>query len=267
MKLKFICIASGSSGNCFYLGTDEYGILIDAGIPVRTIKGALKDVGLDFERVMAVFVTHDHADHIKSLGTLGEKYNIPIYATRATHIGINKKYCMTQKLVSCMRYVEKDVTLHFKDFLITPFEVPHDSNDNVGYFIQLEDKCICFITDIGHITDTVASYIARAHYLVLEANYDEEMLTHGNYPQYLKERISGPYGHLSNKTTAKFLAANITEHLKYIWLCHLSRENNHPELAYKTVEWELRGVGVIPGKDLYLSALKRTTPSELYEFD
>ena len=93
------------------------------------------------------------------------------------------------------------------------------------------------------------------------------MLAHGNYPQYLKDRIAGRNGHLSNRETAKFLAANLTEHLKYIWLCHLSRENNHPELAYKTVEWELRGVGVIPGKDLYLSALKRTTPSELYEFE
>ena len=103
MKLKFICLASGSSGNCFYLGTDNYGFLIDAGIPVRTIKAGLKEVGLDFERIMGVFVTHDHADHIKSLGTLGEKYNIPIYATCATHVGINKNYCMTQKLVSCMR--------------------------------------------------------------------------------------------------------------------------------------------------------------------
>lgn len=267
MKLKFICLASGSSGNCFYLGTEDYGILIDAGIPVRTIKGALKDVGIDFDRIMGVFVTHDHADHIKSLGTLGEKYNIPIYATRATHVGINKNYCMTQKLVSCMRYVEKDEVLNFRDFQITPFEVPHDGSDNVGYCIEHDGKCFCFITDIGHITSTVASYIERANYLILEANYDEEMLAHGPYPQYLKERIMGPNGHLSNKEAAKFLAQNLTEHLKCIWLCHLSRENNHPELAYKTVEWELRGVGAIPGKDFYLAALKRTTPSELFEIE
>lgn len=267
MRLKFICLASGSSGNCFYIGTDDYGLLIDAGIPVRTIKGTLKDVGISFESIMGVFVTHDHADHIKSLGTLGEKYNIPIYATRATHVGINKNYCMTQKLVSCMHYVEKEEPLKFRDFTITPFEVPHDGNDNVGYLIKLGEKRFCFITDLGHITDTVAAYIAQANYLIIEANYDEEMLAQGPYPKYLQERISGPNGHLSNKTTAKFLATNITEDLKYIWLCHLSRENNHPELAYKTVEWELRGVGVIPGKDLYLAALKRTTPSDLFVFD
>lgn len=267
MKVKFICLASGSSGNCFYLGTDTYGILIDAGIPVRTIKAALKEVDLNFESIMAVFVTHDHADHIKSLGTLGEKYNIPIYATRTTHTGINRNYCMTQKLVSCMRYVEKEETLRLRDLHITPFEVPHDGTDNVGYSIRIDDKQFCFITDIGHITPTVAAHIAEANYLIIEANYDEEMLAHGPYPQYLKERISGPNGHLSNKATATFLAENITEHLKYVWLCHLSRENNHPELAYKTVEWALRGVGLIPGKDLYLAALKRTTPSELFVFE
>jgi phosphoribosyl 1,2-cyclic phosphodiesterase len=216
---------------------------------------------------MGVFVTHDHADHIKSLGTLGERYNIPIYATRETHVGINRNYCMTQKLVSCMRYVEKEEPHRLRDFRITPFEVPHDGNDNMGYLVECDEKVFCFITDLGHITDTVAGYIARAHYLIIEANYDEEMLAHGPYPQYLKDRITGPNGHLSNKTTAKFLAANLTEHLKYIWLCHLSRENNHPELAYKTVEWELRGVGIIPGKDLYLAALKRTTPSELFVFE
>ena len=101
----------------------------------------------------------------------------------------------------------------------------------------------------------------------MEANYDEDMLRMGNYPQFLKDRITSPKGHLSNKTTAKFLAQNMTPDLKYIWLCHLSGENNHPEIAYKTVEFELRGVGIIPGKDVQLSALKRTTPSELYIFE
>ena len=266
-RILFISLASGSSGNCFYLGTDDFGILIDAGIPVRTIKGALKEVGLDFDRIMGVFVTHDHADHIKSLGTLGEKYNIPIYATKATHVGINKNYCMTQKLVSCMRYIEKEETIRFRDFNITAFEVPHDGNDNVGYCIETSAGTFCFITDIGHITAKVAEYIDKANYLILEANYDDEMLARGPYPQHLKDRIKGPNGHLSNKEAAKFLATNITEHLKYIWLCHLSRENNHPELAYKTVEWELRCSGLIPGKDVHLSALKRTTPSELFEFE
>jgi phosphoribosyl 1,2-cyclic phosphodiesterase len=267
MKVRFMSLQSGSSGNCYYIGTDENGILIDAGIPVKQIKSCLKSVGLSFEKVMAVFVTHDHADHIKALGNLGEKCSIPIYATAATHEGINRNYCMTEKLVTSVRFVEKDVTFNFCGFNITPFEVPHDGTDNVGYHIEVGGTVFCFVTDLGHITEKVSSYIEKANYLILEANYDEEMLKGGHYPKFLKERITSPLGHLSNKTTAKFLAEHITEDLKYVWLCHLSGENNHPELAYKTVEYELRGVGVIPGVDVQVTALKRNSPSELYEFE
>ena len=267
MKIYFMSLSSGSSGNCYYLGTDEYAILVDAGIPVKQIKGYLKDAGIPFERIMAVFVTHDHADHIKALGNLGEKCAIPVYATLETHEGINNNYCMTEKLSRSVRYVEKEVPFRFHDFIITPFEVPHDGTDNVGYRIEIDGKIFCFVTDLGHITETVSKYILQANYLIMEANYDEDMLRMGNYPQFLKDRITSPKGHLSNKTTAKFLARNMTADLKNIWLCHLSGENNHPEIAYKTVEYELRGVGIIPGKDVQLCALKRTTPSELYIFD
>jgi phosphoribosyl 1,2-cyclic phosphodiesterase len=267
MKIQFICLASGSSGNCFYLGTDSCAILIDAGIPVRTIRQNLRDAGLSFENVAAVFVTHDHADHIKSLGTLGERCGLPIYATRETHVGINRNYCTTQKLVSCMRYVEKETPLFFRDFIITPFEVPHDANDTVGYCIQVGGHTFTFVTDLGHITPTASSYINRANCLILEANYDVEMLHRGPYPQYLKERILGPNGHLSNTEAAEYLAKHLSPHTTHVWLCHLSRENNHPELAYKTVEWKLREVGVIAGKDFYLAPLRRTAPSDLFEFE
>lgn len=265
MKLKFISLASGSSGNCYYLGTDGEGVLIDAGIPVRQIRERLNSVGLHFDNVRAVFVTHDHADHIKSLGVIGQKSYIPVYATQRTHVGINNNYCMNEKLTaSCARYIEKEKPLDFLNFRITAFEVPHDGTDNVGYFIECGEHRFCFVTDLGHITDTVASYIVRADYLIMESNYDEDMLRMGHYPQFLKERITSPLGHLSNRTTADFLAANITEDMKHIWLCHLSGENNHPEIAYKTVEMALRGVGIAIGKDVELTALKRSSPSELY---
>ncbi len=219
MKVRFISLASGSSGNCYYLGTDTYGILIDAGIGIRTIKKTLKDFNILMESIRAVFVTHDHADHIKAVGHLGEKMNIPVYTTARIHEGINRSYCMTEKLSTSVRYLEKQVPMMLEDFRI------------------------------------------------LEANYDEEMLKMGPYPQYLKERIMSRTGHMSNSATAEFLAENITEHLRYIWLCHLSKDNNHPELAYKTVEWKLKNKGVIVGKDVQLLALKRNTPSELYVFE
>ena len=193
--------------------------------------------------------------------------NIPVYTTARIHAGINRSYCMTEKLSSSVRYLEKQEPMTLEDFHIESFEVPHDGTDNVGYCIEIDGKVFSFLTDLGEITPTAAHYISKAHYLILEANYDEEMLKMGPYPQYLKERIASRTGHMSNSDTAEFLAENITEHLRYIWLCHLSKDNNHPELAFKTVEWKLKNKGVIVGKDVQLLALKRNTPSELYVFE
>lgn len=267
MKIKFISLASGSSGNCYYIGTEKYGILIDAGIAVRTIKKRLKEADVSMDMIRAVFITHDHADHIKAAGGLGEKQHIPIYTTASIHAGMNRSYCMTEKLSTSVRYLEKEQPMQLEDFHIESFEVPHDGTDNVGYYITIGDKAFSFLTDLGEITPTAAKYISKANYLILEANYDEEMLRMGTYPPYLKQRVSSPTGHMSNIETADFLAENITENLKYIWLCHISKDNNHPELAYKTVEWKLKAKGVIVGKDVQLCALKRTTPSEVYEFE
>ena len=124
-----------------------------------------------------------------------------------------------------------------------------------------------FNKKFGTNLTTAAKFIRKANYLILAANCDDEMLRMGTYPQYLKERITSRTGHMSNIATAEFLAENITEGLKYIWLCHLSKDNNHPELAYKTVEWKLKSKGILVGKDVQLCALKRSTPSDLYEFD
>ena len=191
MKIKFISLASGSSGNCYFIGTDAYGILVDAGIGIRTIKKHLKDLGIGLDRIRAVLITHDHADHIKAVGHLGEKFGIPIYSTPEIHIGINKSYCVTEKLSTSVRYLSKGTQIQIEDFRITAFEVPHDGTDNVGYCIEVDGKTFSFLTDLGHITSTAAGYICKANYLILEANYDEEMLKMGSYPQYLKERIFG----------------------------------------------------------------------------
>lgn len=266
-KIKFISLASGSSGNCYYVGYKDHGILIDAGIGPRTIKKHLKDVNIPMESILAVFITHDHADHIKSVAQLGEKLHIPIYATQLTHDGINKNYCIKEKLYNSARYIEKERPITIKDFRVTAFEVPHDGTDNVGYCIEINNSIFSFLTDLGEITEKAAHYICKANYLILEANYDEEMLKMGPYPNYLKERISSTTGHLSNQVTADFLAENLTESIKHIWLCHLSKDNNHPELAYKTVEWKLRTKGIIVGKDVQLLALKRNSPSQLYELE
>jgi phosphoribosyl 1,2-cyclic phosphodiesterase len=264
-KLYFISLASGSSGNCYYLGASGYGILIDAGIGVNQTKKVLKENGIGIETIMAVLITHDHADHIKSAGYLGETLNIPVYATVAVHDGIHKSRYVEEILIQSKRIIEKESTFTVKDFSITAFEVPHDSSDNVGYSIEYGSQTFVIITDAGHITETICSYAKKASSLVLEANYDGEMLRTGPYPEFLKERVSGSNGHLSNQDAADFLAAIYTPKLKNVWLCHLSRDNNHPELAYKTVDMRLFKEGIRVGKDLSLTALKRMTPSELYE--
>ncbi len=264
MKINFLSLGSGSSGNCYYLGTDTYGILIDAGIGIRAIKKTLKEKGISLETIRAVFITHDHADHIKAVGHLGEKHQIPVYTTTAIHHGINRSYCVTEKLSTCVRILEKESPMTLEDFRIESFEVPHDGTDNVGYCIEIFGKVFSFLTDLGEITPLAAKYICKANYLVLEANYDKDMLRMGSYPAHLKHRITGKNGHLSNSATAEFLAENYSEKLQYIWLCHLSKDNNHPELAYKTVELALRDKGILAGRDVQLYTLKRSIPSDMF---
>ena len=264
MKVSFLSLASGSSGNCYYVGTPEYGILIDAGISVRAIKKILKDKEIDFGKIVAVLATHDHGDHIKAVGCLGEKYNLPIYSTERVHDGIDRSRFVEETLFQSRRIIEKEVPFMIRDFRIEAFEVPHDSSENVGYMIRFGDQRLTIATDVGYITDTVARYLCMANHLVLETNYDEEMLKFGSYPDFLKERVSSKTGHLSNREAADFLAVNYSPAWKNVWLCHLSRENNHPELVYKTVDFRLLQESIRAGKDFILTVLKRTTPSEVF---
>ena len=265
-KLRFQSFGSGSSGNCYFIGNASSGILIDAGIGIRTIRKNLRNIGLDFENIWGVFVTHDHADHIKAVGPLGEKHRIPIYSTKQVHEGIQRSYCVTEKLYSSKKYIEKHETIQVGDFKITSFPVSHDATDNVGYTVEYKEKRFTFATDLGYISDEVIAHLIMADYLVLESNYDVQMLKEGSYPIYLKSRISAETGHLSNDQTGHFLAENYNSRLQHIFLCHLSRENNSPNLAYTTVQNYLENKQIIVGKDVQLITLDRLSPSELYIF-
>lgn len=264
--LNFISLGSGSSGNSYYLFTEKDSLLIDAGIGIRTIKKCFREYGLSFRKLDSILVTHDHADHVKSVGSLSKEYNVPVYATETVHYGIGKNYCVRQKVpVTLKRTINKNETFALGGFTVTPFDVPHDSMDNVGYRIEYDGTVFCIMTDIGHVTVEMEKMIATANYLVIESNYDEEMLRTGPYPQHLKERISGDRGHLCNKDCARYLAKNISPELRHVWLCHLSEENNHPELARKTVEQELLDNNISIGTDFALDVLKRKLPMGIYE--
>jgi len=266
--MKFISFGSGSSGNCYLLATSNDALLIDLGVGLRGLKKDFRTYGISLSMVHHVLITHDHADHIKSVGSFSHDYNIPVYATREVHVGINRNYCITQKISSELAHViEKGQTFQIGDFSVTSFGVPHDSSDNVGYFIEAEGTNFCIMTDVGFVTDEMKGYIRRAHHLVIEANHDEEMVQNGPYPQFLKTRILSQTGHLSNRNCGLALIENMSEDLRNVWLCHLSEENNHPELARKTVESVLRDFGVIAGVDFNLEVLKRNSPTGVFELE
>ena len=151
--LRFISFGSGSSGNSYYLYTETDSILIDVGVGIRTLKKHFHNYGLRFEDVHHIFVTHDHADHVKSVGSLSSDYHLPVYTTRKVHVGIERNYCVRKKIApNLVHIIEKSVPLNVGEFKITPFGVPHDSTDNVGYFVECEGVTFCLITDVGHIT-------------------------------------------------------------------------------------------------------------------
>ncbi len=264
--MKFICFGSGSSGNCYYLFTDTEGLFIDAGIGVRTLKKFFRNYGLNMSSARYILLTHDHADHVKSVGSLSHDYALPVYSTAEVHQGIVQNYCVNKKIEpSLVRYLEKGSTIEIGPFRVTTFAIPHDSRDCVGYSINCDGVNFCIITDVGSITDEIKPFIRNANYLVIEANHDEEMLQSGPYPEHLKRRILSDNGHLSNKNCAMALVENATANLRHVWLCHLSEENNHPELARKTIDNVLRSYGIVPGKDFIINVLKRKTPSEVVE--
>lgn len=265
-KYKLISLASGSNGNCYFIGTASRGILVDAGIGVASIKKHLREHGISYQNIMAVLITHDHADHIRSVGSLGEKLKLPIYATQAVHDAIGRSFFVRDGLRASARFVKKEETIVIHDFEVTPFEVPHDSFDNVGYHIRFGEHSITLATDVGRITDRIEHYARMAQTLIFESNYDETMLQTGRYPQHLKQRIACGTGHLSNRQAADFLAKIYSPRLKTIWLCHLSGDNNRPELAYNQTADALSKIGVEVGKHIQLQTLNRGKPSKAQDF-
>lgn len=258
MPLTFISFGSGSCGNCYYLGTDTDAIIIDAGIGYRRLKKVFAEYGVKKSNFRALLITHDHSDHIKAAGVFSDECNLPVYTTLQIHDGMDRNIVMEHKVNAARRiYIEEDTPFQIADFQITPFQIPHDATENMGYSIQYGDIRFTIMTDVGAVTPNVSKYISLSTHVVLEANYDIDMLRTGRYPDILKERIASGTGHLSNKQTAQALADNIHPALRHVWLCHLSEENNHPELARKTVETHLRSYGIIAGTDFQLDVLRR----------
>lgn len=255
LRMEFCTIASGSSGNCAYIGTKYTNILIDAGMSGKRITEGLEALGLQGKQIDALFITHEHLDHIKGAGILSRRFDIPIYATADTWAAMEQG--LGKVAPSNKRIVYADEVCAINDLCVKPFRIPHDAAEPVGYTVFSGGKKVTLATDIGHVTDTVRENLVDSDLLLLEANHDVDMLKKGGYPWALKQRILGENGHLSNHTAGELLAEVMTGRLKYVFLGHLSEENNNPHLAYETVEGILRKNRIAVGAQVKMDMASR----------
>lgn len=261
MKLNFCSLSSGSSGNCYYLGNEFHGILIDAGISATSIRKFLKNMDISMQTIMGVLITHNHIDHIRGLELLTRKNNLPAFTTH----NIWKSILSPQRNISrdSVREIPVKQKFHLAGFDIEAFPVCHDAPETIGFHICAGGKKITIATDLGHICQTAAPYIKAANFLVIESNYDEQMLVNGNYPHFLKARIRSDHGHLGNHQTSAFLAENISDNLSIICLAHLSKNNNTPGLVLQTLQRTFTEKGIILNGRQRISILNRNTPTEM----
>ncbi len=238
--MRFTSIASGSSGNCTYIGSDNTHILIDAGVSKKRIEEGLKSLELTLSDISAIFVTHEHTDHIAALHTILKKFDIPIYATGGTIQGIKASDKKAEMVNSRFVQVMADKEVLVGDMKINPMTISHDANEPCGYTVFVGDKKIGVATDLGCYDDYTVNRLSDCDALLLEANHDIRMLQTGPYPYVLKARILGDKGHLCNEKSGELLSKLINNKLQGVFLGHLSKENNLPELAYEAVRVELQ---------------------------
>jgi len=261
MKFNFCSLSSGSSGNCYYLGNEFHGILIDAGISAGSIRKFLKLMGISINSVMGILVTHNHSDHVKGLEVLTRKNHIPIYTSEKVWESIlSQSHRITN---DCIRTIPLQQKFYLAGFEIEAFPVYHDAPETVGFHICAGSKKITIVTDLGHICKTSAPYIKEANFLVIESNYDEQMLQTGNYPYFLKKRIQSDNGHLGNHQTSTFLAENINKELSHLCLAHLSNNNNTPGKALQTLQQVFMDKGIPFSENCQITVLNRNLPTNV----
>lgn len=263
--VKFFSLSSGSNGNCYYIGNEETGLLIDAGIGPRTIKKRLLEHGVSMDQVHFLLVTHDHIDHIKGVGMVAQKFYKPVYATEKLHASLDNHPCTRCRLSGCVRKTVAGVPSKYNGVTFIPFIVPHDATETVGYFIDFYGVKFTFLTDLGAVTDDVIKYCRMSQVVIFESNYDLDMLLGGSYTPELKVRIVQGHGHLSNEQAASAVKRFYHKGLTHLFLCHLSENNNTPAIAQNCIARALRSIGVEPGKDIELVCLPRRSVSDLYQ--
>lgn len=237
--MELCSIASGSSGNCIYVGHDDTHLLVDTGISKKRIVEGLYGIDVDPETLTGILLTHEHVDHIAGLGPFLRKYHIPVYGTKGT---VNAALCSSGLGVidrSLLNIIEPGSGFMIGDVEVKSFNISHDAAEPVCYVFESDGIKVGVATDMGVFTDETVEALQGLSAVLLEANHDVHMLEAGIYPYMLKRRILGDKGHLSNENSGRLLSKVWTEQLKHIFLGHLSKENNYPDLAYETVKVEL----------------------------
>ena len=260
--MRMCSIASGSSGNCIYVGSDATHLLVDVGISGKKTEEGLNILGITARDLDGILVTHEHADHINGLGVIARKYGIPIYATRGTIAAILNCTSVGKIDPSLFHEVQSDVKLGIKDLVINPMKISHDAAQPVAYRISYGSKKIAICTDLGEFNDYTVECLKGMDALLLEANHDVKMVQVGPYPYHLKQRILGERGHLSNENSGRLLSRILHDNLQNVVLGHLSKENNLPELAYEAVRMEITmGDNPYRAEDFRIQVAKRNEMS------
>ncbi len=249
--MEICTLASGSSGNCSLISEGKTHVLIDAGISLRRVNCALRELGVAPSELSAVFVTHSHSDHISALPTMLKHLSVPVFAPPLTASGLRRLFPEHEDLIL---ELEPGKELICGELTVRSFITPHDAAESVGYTFGGGGKTFAFATDMGHVTQDILKAILGADAAVIEANHDVNMLENGPYPQRLKQRILSRRGHLSNDECGKLSALLWKSGARRILLAHLSKDNNTPAAALRTVGSALMEAGAVPGRDVELSA-------------
>lgn len=264
--MRLCSIASGSSGNCIYVGSETTHFLVDVGISGKRIEAGLNELGLSGRDLDGILITHEHADHISGLGVMSRKYGIPIYASKGTIEAMKETAGLGNIDPDLFIEVEADRKKTVKDLVIHPMKISHDASDPIAYRINYGSQKVAICTDLGVYNDYTVECLRGLDALLIEANHDVNMLQVGPYPYYLKQRILGNRGHLSNENCGRLLSRILHDKMKAISLGHLSKENNMPELAYEAVRMEITmGDNPYNANDFNIQVAKRQEVSPVIQ--
>lgn len=262
--MRLCSIASGSSGNCIYVGSERAHVLVDVGISGKRIEQGLNSLDLTGKDIDGILITHEHSDHIKGLGVIARRYQVPIYTTGGTVDAMQRSSSLGKMPEGIFHEIREDEPFTIKDLTINPFTTPHDAAQPVGYRFECGSQSVGIATDLGKYTEYIVEHLQNLDALLLEANHDIRMLQVGKYPYYLKQRILGDRGHLSNENAGRLLCRLLHDNLKAVFLGHLSQENNYEELAYETVCSEVTlGDNPYQSRDFKIQVAKRDCISEV----